>query len=66
MSPWYNTFLTVTQSWHSKVIPIVTLHIDKIAEAGLLYVFRISFPASLFPEIVGKRLEKEKIYILFI
>ena len=33
------TFLTVTLSYHSKVTPIGTLHAEKIAEAGLLYVF---------------------------
>ena len=42
-----HNFLTVTLSYHSKVTPIGELHVVKIAEAVLLYVFRIAFPASL-------------------
>ena len=40
------TFLTVTQIYHSKVTPICTLHVEKIAEAVVLYVFTTAFPAS--------------------
>ena len=46
VSPCYHSFLTVTQSFHSKVTPIGVLYAEKIAEAVLLYVFRIAFPAS--------------------
>ena len=41
-----NTFLTVTQSYHSKVTPIGTLPAEKIAEAVMLYVFTIALPAD--------------------
>ena len=41
-------FLTVTTSYHSKVTLIGPLHTDKITESVLLYVFELSFPASLF------------------
>ena len=39
MSLCYHSFVTVTQSYHSKVTPISALHAEKIAEAVLLYVF---------------------------
>ena len=41
----FHNFLTVTQSYHSKVNPIGALHAEKIAEAFLLFI--IAFPASL-------------------
>ena len=47
VSPCYHTSLTVTQSYNSKVTLIGALHAEKIAEAVLLNVFRISLPASL-------------------
>ena len=40
--------MTGTQSYHSKVTPIGVLHVEKIAEAVLLYILRMPFPASLF------------------
>ena len=46
-SPCCHIFLTVIPSCHSKVIPIGTLHAEKIAEAVLLYVFKMAFPSSL-------------------
>ena len=46
VSPYYHSFLTVTQSYDSKVTPVGALHAEKIAEATLLYVFRITFPMS--------------------
>ena len=46
-SPRCYTFLTVTLSYHSKVTPIGTLHVEKIAKAVLVYVFKIELPASL-------------------
>ena len=48
VSPCYFIFPTVTQIYYSKVTPIAALHPDKIAEAALLYVFIIVFPAYLF------------------
>ena len=39
--------MTVTQSYHSQVTQIGALHAEQIAEAALLYVFDIKFPASL-------------------
>ena len=48
----YHSFLTVTQSYHSKVTPICALRTDKEAESVLLYVFRLAFPVSLFHDIV--------------
>ena len=53
MSPCYQSFLTVTQSYHSKVTPIDALH------AVLLYVFRIAFPKSL---LIYKSTEKFGFY----
>ena len=50
VSPCYQSFLTVTQSYHGKVTHIDALHAEKIAEAVLLYVLRISFPASLLQQ----------------
>ena len=48
VSPCYHSFLTITQSYHSKVTPMGALHTEKIAEeVVLLFVFRIRFPASL-------------------
>ena len=47
-SPCCNNFLTPTESYHSKVIPIVILNAEKIAEAVLLCVFTITFPSFLF------------------
>ena len=47
VSPCCPNFLTVTQSYHSKVTYVGALHAEKIAEAVLLYVFRIAFLASL-------------------
>ena len=47
VSPCYHGFLTVTQSYHSKMTPIGALHAEKIAQVVLLYVLRIAFPASL-------------------
>ena len=52
VSPSYHTFLLVTPSYHSKVTPIGVLHAEKIAEAVLLYVFRLAFPASLLVQCV--------------
>ena len=49
-SPSYHTFLMVTLSYNSKVTPVSTLYAEKIAEAVLLYVFRIKIPASLLPK----------------
>ena len=46
-SPCCDNFLAAAQSYRSKVIPFNALHAEKIAEAVLLYVFRIPFPASL-------------------
>ena len=46
VSPCYHNFLTVTQSYDSKVTPISALYAEKIAEAVLLYVFIITFPVS--------------------
>ena len=46
VSPSYHTFMMVTPSYHSNVIPIGALQAEKIAQAVLLYVFRIAFPAS--------------------
>ena len=40
VSPCYYSFLTVTQSYQSKVTPIGLLHAEKIPEAVFLYVFR--------------------------
>ena len=37
----------VTPSYHSKVTPTGDLHAQNIAEAVLLHLFRIAFPASL-------------------
>ena len=51
VSPCYHSFLTVAQTYDSKVTPIGALHAEKIAEAVLLYVFRITFPASPFPTL---------------
>ena len=50
------------------MIPIGALHTEKIAEAALLYVFIIAFPASLFTTLEKcgqndiKRGKKEKKY----
>ena len=47
VSPYYHSFLTVPQSYHSKVTPPVgAWHAQKIAEAALLYVFRLALAAS--------------------
>ena len=43
-----HNFLTVTPSYHSKVNPVGPLDAEKLAEAVLLYVFNIAFPAFLF------------------
>ena len=43
---------TVTHKYHSKVTPIAALYAEKLAEAVLLYVFRIAFPPSLFTRIL--------------
>ena len=43
----YLSFLTVTQSYHSKVTPIGALHAEKLYEAVLFNVFRRAFTASL-------------------
>ena len=48
VSPCYQSFLTVIQSYHSKVTPFGALNADKIAEAVWLYVFRIEVPAFFF------------------
>ena len=44
--PCYHSFLIVTQNYDSKMTPIGALHAEKIAQAVLLYVFRITFSAS--------------------
>ena len=54
VSPCYHSFLAVTQRYNSKVTPIRELHAEKIAEAVLLYVFRIAFPASLLLRFIYK------------
>ena len=41
VSPCYQSFLTVTQNYHSKDTPIGALHAEQIAETVLLYVFII-------------------------
>ena len=46
--------MTVTQTYHSKVIPIGELHAEKIAEAVLLIVSTTAFPASPFQEKILK------------
>ena len=61
--PTPSSFLTVTQSYYSKVTPIGALHAEKIAEAVLLYVFRIAFPASLFSITLNTGLFNIKILI---
>ena len=48
VSPCCLNFLRVTESYHSKVTPIGALRTEKMAEAVLIHVFRIAFPASLF------------------
>ena len=40
--------MTVTQRYHIKVTPFGELHAENKAEAVLLYVSTIAFPASLF------------------
>ena len=47
-SPCCHNFMTVTQSYNSKVTPNGDLHAEKITEATLLYVSTIALPASLF------------------
>ena len=47
VSPYNNSFLTITQSHGCKEILFSLLHAKKIADAVLLYVFNIGFPASL-------------------
>ena len=47
VSPCYHSFMTISQSCHSKVTLINALQVEKIAEAVLLYVFRMTFSASL-------------------
>ena len=37
----------LSQSFDCKQTPISPLHAEKLAEAVLLYVFKITFPASL-------------------
>ena len=46
-----------TQSYHSKVTPIGTLHAEKIYEAVVLFVFTVAFSAPLLPK---------KIYWIFL
>ena len=48
VSPCYHRLPTVTHKYYSKVTPIAALYAEKYAEALLLYVFIIAFPASLF------------------
>ena len=43
MSPYVQSPLTVTQSYHSKVNPIGAFHAEKIAEVVMHYVFMIAF-----------------------
>ena len=52
VSPSYHVFLMVTPSYHRNVSPIGALNAKKIAEAFLMHVFRIAFPASLLPVLV--------------
>ena len=52
VSPSYPIFVMVTPTYHSKVFSIGTLHAEKIAKTVLLDVFRITFPALLFAEII--------------
>ena len=47
-SPCCHNFLTVTQSYHSSVTPVGTLHVEKISASFLLYIFGIKVTASLF------------------
>ena len=54
MSPCYPSFLTVTESYDSKVTPIGALYAEKISEAVLLYVFRITIPASPLARVYVK------------
>ena len=51
LSPCYYSILTVTPY---EVTPIGALHAEKIPEAILLYVFRITFPASPFRKCIEK------------
>ena len=48
VSPCYHSFLIFTQSYHSKGTHIGALNAAKKAEAFLIYVFRIVFPATVF------------------
>ena len=61
LSPCYHSFLTVTQSYHSKMTHISELHAEKIPEAVLLYVFRIAFPASLLVKYLAQVAEAKPI-----
>ena len=47
-SPYCPTFLTVIPIYHSKVTPISGLQAEEIAVIGLLYVFKITIPASSY------------------
>ena len=46
-SSYCHNFLTVTQSYNSKVTPIDTPHAEKISIAVLIYAYTIAFPAPL-------------------
>ena len=47
VSACYHNFLTVIQSYHSKVTSNDALHTEKMDGTVLFYVFRITFPGSL-------------------
>ena len=46
-SPYSHIFLTVIPNYHIKVTTLGALYAEKIAEAVVLYMFRISLAASL-------------------
>ena len=62
VSPFYHSFLTATQSYDSKGTHIGGLHAEKICEAVLLYVFRITFSAT--PLVMIIKTFKHKLFNL--
>ena len=55
------SFMTVIPSDYGKHAPMRALHAEKIADAVLIYVFKILFSASLFSQKISFVFRKLKI-----
>ena len=51
VSAYNHSFLTIIQTYGCKEILVTLLHAKKCADAAMLHVFIIGFPASLFDHV---------------